>query len=70
MTDQWPSKKEYEAALRQIHTRLGAVAAAVAAGGNMVYTTAATDTHSGAEPMKPSSILREKGKPQFLPEGR
>jgi len=46
----WADKKEYEAALRQINLRLEALAAKAAAaegGGNMVYTTAASHTHSG-----------------------
>jgi len=47
MSDQWPSKKEYEAALRQINIRLEALAAKAEGGGNMVYTTAASHTHSG-----------------------
>jgi hypothetical protein len=46
MTDQWPSKKEYENALRNINLRLDSLTAG-AAGGEMIYTTAATDIHSG-----------------------
>jgi len=48
MSDQWPSKKEYEQVVRQINLRLDSLlAGAVAGGGNMVYTTAASHTHSG-----------------------
>lgn len=47
MADQWPSKKEFEEAIRQIHIRLNALAAGAGEGGEMIYTSAASHTHSG-----------------------
>ena len=64
MTDAWPSKKEYEAALREIHKRLEALAAAGGGGGEMVYTNAATDTHSGNGSYR--TVINVSGKGQAV----
>ena len=60
MSDAWPSKKEYEAALRNINTRLNSLTAG-AGGGEMIYTTAATDTHSGGGAYETVVDLTGKG---------
>jgi len=68
MSDAWPSKKEYEAALRNINTRLNSLTAG-AGGGEMIYTTAATDTHSGGGAYETVVDLTGKGQAAIFTGG-
>ena len=66
MSEPWATKKDLEAALRQIHLRLASLAAEGGGVANIPYDTAASHTHSGGGAYETAINISGKGQIQIF----